>query len=153
MDFGPCEAGEVGLPAPSLGLGEKLHLVTRVSSGSGTQWPRCSWLPPGKSKRARKGMSRKRGVWGGTGQDPRACTGHVCFLWSRHGPGLLRCFTRHRTSTPSSPSSSPSCGLVNSRNDKQSLCGPGEPEVDWGAAPWRRHMPTPWEAGSGPEDC
>lgn len=117
--------------------------VTCVSSGQAHRW-----LPPGKPERARKGMSRRRGVWGGTGQD---CKGmyrtHVCFLWSRHKP-LVCLAVLHRTS----PASSPSRGQVNSRNSKQTLCGPGEPEVAWGAATWRRHMPTSWEAGRGLED-
>ena len=77
----------------------------------------------------------------------RASTGHTCVFC---GPdtSLVCLAVLHRTS----PASSPSRGLVNSRNSKQTLCGPGEPEVAWGAATWRRHMPTSWEAGRGLED-
>ena len=55
MDSGPCEVGEVGLSAPSLGLGEKLRLVTHVSSGQAHSGPDAAGSHQGNLKGPEKG--------------------------------------------------------------------------------------------------
>lgn len=59
LDFHPYKGGEMGGPTAPSGLVRGFPMdheamVTCVSSGSDTQWPRHSWLPPGKSKKVRK---------------------------------------------------------------------------------------------------